>query len=166
MSPIAMEAALAELGAWRREAERKIARLEGELVQLRALGASAPIPAAVPTVPRELARDQSRDPTAPILPEFQPLRDIPPAWATPAATATAADSPPAATPAPAAAPASITPRVQPRPQYDLTMKPGESIDLPSGLDGGRRQKTMGWLVVLAIIIVMGGLVISALASQR
>ena len=54
MSSVAIEAALAELTAWRREAERKIARLESELTQLtqaRAAAPASPLGAASPVSP-------------------------------------------------------------------------------------------------------------------
>ncbi len=54
----------------------------------------------------------------------------------------------------------------PRRQYDLELRPGETIDLPTGLDGGRRKKVLGWLVMLAILGGMAALIVSALASQR
>jgi hypothetical protein len=53
-----------------------------------------------------------------------------------------------------------------RHMYDMSMRPGESIELPSALDGGRRKKVIGWLVVVIILGGMASLVISALASQR
>jgi hypothetical protein len=162
MPQIAVEAALAELTAWRREAERKISRLENEIAQLRSAAARSPLPPAVSPLP-----DRSRDPTAAILPEFQSLRDSPAVWATPAA-ALAPIAAPALAPVLAEAPPralSVAPRLEPRQHFDLEMKPGEYFDLPSELRGGR-QKRVAWFLAVLILFVVGTLVVSSMVSNR
>jgi hypothetical protein len=51
-------------------------------------------------------------------------------------------------------------------QFDLQMKPGEYVDLPNALDGGRRKRLVGWLFIALILLGMAALVASSLASQR
>jgi hypothetical protein len=204
MSTIAIEAALAELTAWRREAERKIARLEAEVADLGggtdmatkvdAIPGVAFAAGALPAPSHALAKD-GHAPWAPAAPATfaapvpVPVAPLVHAVPIPAPTPHPAVAPPpapssasaleavpiavASAPAPVAhpPPAPPAPHQAPafrevRPQYDLTMKPGESVDLPSGLDGGRRKKRMGMIAAFLLVAGMAVLVISALASQR
>ena len=197
MSTIAIEAALAELTAWRREAERKIARLEAEVADLSGNDIATKVDAipgvafaagAIPSPSH--AQAHAKEGPAPWAPAAAvavaapaPVPVAPLVHAVPIAAHTphpAVAPPPAPSSAPALAAVPIAVGSAPvvhqaqhapafrevRPQYDLTMKPGESIDLPSGLDGGRRKKTMGMIAALLLIAGMAALVISALASQR
>ena len=144
MPHIAIEAALADLVAWRREAEKKIVHLEAELAHLRRI--SSPVQ---PTLDLSLM-SESEPPSAPF-PVIHPLAaEIAPA---PTVPVTALHLVSAARPAP-------------RQQFDLEMRPGEYFDLPTGLDGERRKRMIAWFVVLVIVAGMAGLVISALASQN
>jgi len=170
MSLIAIEAALAELTAWRREAERKIARLEAELADVRSANVTAaakldPAPAPVAPMPQFHAPKEPAPPWAP-----SPFAAVVPVAGASAPVVAAVVEAPAAPVAPAppieAPPHVVSIRAASRPQYDLDMRPGESIDLPSGLDGSRRKKVLGWMVVLMILGGMATLIISALASQR
>ncbi len=221
MSAIAMEAALAEMTAWRRDAERKIAQLEAEVLQLRATQAFHALHAGPPTLDLSAVTAVNASP----LPK-QPVKEPLPPWAVGAPAAhvapvmapapvaqvrPASPAPPqvqAYTPAPAqlaptpvappAAPTPIAPSVvpyvdaqfapptvapsppqvysiQPRqaapsysqvPQYDLEMKPGDSFDMPTGLDGSRRKRRLVGFVVMVIVTGMAAMIIAALASQR
>ena len=53
-----------------------------------------------------------------------------------------------------------------RPQYDLEMRPGESVDIPDEFNAGRKKRLMGWILGLALVLGMAALIITALASQR
>lgn len=177
---LTLESAMADMVAWRRDAEKKLAYLESELAQLRlravtAVSAGAPKP------------DLQRDPTAPLFPEFSALNEARAATsgATSGATFGATSgaisgailgAPASLTPSPTAA--SITPaytqpsvvsiarRVEARPQYDLEMRPGEHLDIPSELDGGKRKRFLVGFLMLVLVAGMATLVITALASQR
>ncbi len=204
MPQIAIEAKLADFTAWRRDADRKISRLEGEIADLRTnLAVALAAQAANTGVAGATKVDRSRDETAPILPEFKALAENPAVWSTvaaglaPAAAITApvlhaagsalgADSSPtpAVAPAPGKVPSPSSPSVVvapdsaprvvaiastarlPHVQYDLQMRPGESIDLPGALDGERRKRMVGWLFLALVVVAMAALVISSLASQR
>jgi hypothetical protein len=167
MSGLALESTLADMVAWRRDAERKLAYLESELQQLRR-GAAGPSASKI---------DLERAPTGPLFPEFDPGNEHPAApWSPPVV----APTPPvasAASPyvaelatvgAPEAAPAFVplARRVEPRPQYDLEMKPGEYLDLPNELDGSKRKRLLAGFVLFVIVAGMAALIITALVSQR
>ncbi len=169
MAPIAIEAALAELGTWRREAERKIARLEAEVAELQ----TAPR-AAAPGVAPGAQRDREPLPWAhtPLAPAVAPV-GVPAVAATPVSL-TATD--PAYGPtdpipivnvreAPTMPP-SLAPRSVHAVYYDLDLRPGESVDLPSQLDAGRRKRMLGWLALLLIVGGMIALVAASAVSQR
>jgi hypothetical protein len=161
MSRLQLESTMADMVAWRREAEKKLAYLESELVQLRRSAAS---PAASPPVARP---DLHRDPTAPLFPEFATLQETRAAWDGAASIAPAAPAPSVAH-APAAVPAvvSIARRVEPRQHFDLEMRPGEFLDMPSELDGSKRKRVLVGFLMFMMLAGMATLVISALASQR
>jgi hypothetical protein len=190
MPQIAVEAKLADFTAWRRDAERRLARLESEVVELRGALATATASAAVNGSAHRL--DRSRDETSPILPEFKALAENPAVWSSVAAglapTVAAAtvpaqavatspaistqDASPNVIIAEDSRPVEAPPRVvsvatrAPRVQFDLQMKPGEYVDLPNALDGGRRKRLVGWLFIALILLGMAALVASSLASQR
>jgi hypothetical protein len=210
MSQIAMEAALAELAAWRRETERKLARLEAEVSQLKTNGALQALHTGPPTLDLSAITAVAVTPyapqAAPPAAPPQPIKEPTPPWAVPAPAVAAPvahapplpaphppavahppphaspapvaaapqpvpqPAPPVAAPTPAAAPpavVSIQPRVpEVRHQYKLELEPGETFDMPSGLDGGRRKRVLSSLVVMLIVSGMAALIISALASQR
>jgi hypothetical protein len=167
---VAVEAALAEFGAWRRDADRKIAKLESELTELRGIRALHTGP---PTLDLS-SMTPAASTVAPMKEAFVP-------W-TPAAAAA-----PAASPAPVAVPAAVVPSAPPSApavapdvtsvlapavrvgspvHYELEFRPGERVDLPDGLDGSRRKRLLGWLVSTFIVGGLAALVIAALASQR
>jgi hypothetical protein len=165
---VGLHAVVAELVAWRHEAESTIARLEAEVAQLRL----------------------ARDPTGPVLPEFKELEKLQSGWTAPAPSAPSAPeagaaaaprsapvavSPAASPPATAApvigwAPPAAVPVAKPAPrafrQYDLEMKPGESIDIPGSMNAGRKKRLLGWLVLVVFAGGLIALVVAALASQR
>jgi hypothetical protein len=170
MSRLALESTLADMVAWRRDADRKLAYLESELQLLRR-GAAAPV---APTV------DLERAPTGPLFPEFDPGKEqaviASPPWSPPLVASAPHVAPAASTyvvesaaiASPEAAPrvVSIARRVEPRPQYDLEMKPGEYFDLPNELDGSKRKRLLVGFMMFVILAGMAALVITALASQR
>jgi hypothetical protein len=164
----AIESTIVEMIAWRREAEKRIAYLETEILHLRRGGTGAG-----PSLP---GPDLHRDQTAPLFPEFDPA---PAAAAAPWAPAPLVSAQPKAAPAPAPeVGASIVPvrvsasmmpivrRVEPRPQYDLEMRPGEFLDLPDELDGSKKKKYLVGFLLFLILGGMSALIITALASQR
>lgn len=145
MSPLALEASVADLVAWRHETERKIAQLEAEIMQLRAHGPS-------PTMDLGTARDFAHATPSPATP-FQPREGVHEA-VTPAVPHV--DNPRVF---------SIVARPPSHPQYDLEMRPGETVVLPDELDGGRKKSFVRWLFVLLILGGLGALIAAAVASQ-
>jgi len=61
---------------------------------------------------------------------------------------------------------SIARRVEPRQQFDLEMRPGELLDMPSELDGSKRKRVLVGFLMFMMLAGMATLVIAALASQR
>jgi hypothetical protein len=169
MSRLALESTMADMVAWRRDAEKKLAYLESELVQLRHTAANL-------TAPKP---DLHRDPTAPLFPEFASLQETPAAWGGNASIAPAFSAVPTPLAAPAAAspavasPAATSPavvsiarRAEPRQHFDLEMRPGEFLDMPSELDGSKRKRLLVGFLMFVLLAGMATLVITALASQR
>jgi hypothetical protein len=166
MAPIAIEAALAELGTWRRDAERKIARLEAEVAELQAAPRA---PAVAPSPPKEPLPPWAHTPLAPAVAPVV----IPAAAATPASLAATDPAYGPTDPIPIVnareaptMPPSHPPRSVHAVHYDLDLRPGETFDLPSQLDAGRRKRMLGWLALLLIVGGMIALVAASAVSQR
>jgi hypothetical protein len=153
---IAVEAALADLMAFRREADRKISQLEAEVLRLGALTQQR---VGEPT--REMVALQPS-----MLPVWETSRA---AAVAPAAVAAAAVEPaPSLGPVYAAAegPAGIAVvSVKAHEPMDLHVRPGDLHDLPSALDGSRRKRSVVMFVVFLLVVGMGALIYAALASQ-
>jgi hypothetical protein len=142
-SQATIENALVELTAWRREVDRRLGQIEAVLGRLHA---------------ERGAGGQAR--------AERTSEDVPVEWS--ASAPAQGGAYPAAGPAWGAAPqrAQAKPAALPVRQYDLTMKPGESIDIPSSLNAGRKKRVFGWLFVILIVGAVGGLMISAVLSNR
>jgi len=156
---VAVEAALADFSAWRREAERKISQLEAEVLRLGSLTHRAPEPT------RELPAFQPAVVAAPavVLPAHElPRPSALPMWSQGATQAAAPTPVPNVAVSHVPAVVSIRPREEP---LELQARPGELYDLPSALDGGRRKRLIVTLVVLILVIGMGALIFAAVASQ-
>lgn len=163
MSRLALESTMADMIAWRRDAEKKLAYLESELAHLRQTAAS----------PAGTKPDLHRDPTAPLFPEFASLQETPAVWGGSASIAPAPSVAPAPVASPAVAPpaaavaiVSIARRAEPRQHFDLEMRPGEFLDMPSELDGGKRKRLLVGFLMFVLLAGMATLIITALASQR
>jgi hypothetical protein len=139
MSAAAMDTAIVDLLTWRRDAERRIAQLESQLRGSAGHGLAA-------TAERTDGGGRQAAafaPTGQTASQAAPWGAGPPAWAPPAAS-----------------------RARPARQYDLDLKPGEIIDIPSALNAGHKKRLLGWLVAIVILGGLGALILSALASNR
>lgn len=152
MSQTALENALVELTAWRRDMDRRFAQVEAVVGQLYAA---------------RNAGGQARG-------EYRASDDVPVNWSAPppAPGSGAGAAFPAAGPAwgpspqQAPQPAPAKPAALPVRHYDLTIKPGESIDIPSALNAGRKKRVFGWLFAIVVLGALTALAISAMMSNR
>lgn len=136
-----IENALVELTTWRREVDRRLGQIETVVAQLHAArhaGGQGKVSEDVPV-------EWSAPPPAPAGAAFPAAG---PAWGL------------------SGQPAQPKPAVRKVPQYDLTIKPGETIDIPGALNSARRKKLFGWLFVIFIVAGVGGLLIAAVMSNR